>query len=136
MAANQAKTRRRVAGRADITPGSAADGLQTGEQARRQAERLQSVQTRLLDIYSSFMTHWLQRRQSAAQAALDAAQRALADGDRPATLPQIYGEWMQGSLERIAADIRECQECGSEIIATMQDSLPLPDRDLQGEDAR
>lgn len=102
-------------------------GRQVEEQARRQAERLQQTQTRMLSIYSSFMTHWLQRRQTAAQAAMEAAQRAMASNGQPASLPEIYSEWMHGSLERFAADIRECQECSTEIVAAMQDSLPLAD---------
>ena len=102
-------------------------GKQAEEQARKQAERLQQTQSRMLSIYSSFMTHWLQRRQHAAQATLEAAQRAMASNGQPASLPEIYSDWMHGSLERIAADIREYQECSTEIVSAMQESLPLGD---------
>ena len=100
-------------------------GMQAENQARRQAERLQEAQNRLINIYSTFMTHWLQRRQIAAQATLELAQRAVEANGQPGRLPELYSEWMNGSMERIAADIRECQECGGEIVAAMQDSLPL-----------
>lgn len=109
----------------NVAAGAMEAGRQAEDQARRQAERLQQVQNRMLNIYSTFMTHWLQRRQTAAQATLEAAQRAMASNGQPASLPEIYSEWMNGSLERIAADIRECQECSSEIVAAMQDTLPL-----------
>lgn len=107
------------------TAGAAEAGRQAEDQVRKQAERLQQVQSRMLGIYSSFMTHWLQRRHSAAQATLEAAQRAMASNGQPASLPEIYSDWMNGSLERIAADIREYQACSSEMVAAMQDSLPL-----------
>ena len=109
----------------DIARDAMESGRQAEQQTLKQAERLQQAQTRMLDIYSSFMTHWLQRRQSAAQATVEAAQRAMASNGQPANLPEICSAWMNGSLERIAADIREYQECSSEIMAAMQDSLPL-----------
>lgn len=109
----------------DIARDAMEAGRQAEEQTRKQAERLQQVQNRMLGIYSAYMTHWLQRRQSAAQATMEAAQRAIASNGQPANLPEICNAWMNGSLERIAADIREYQECSSEIMAAMQDSLPL-----------
>lgn len=95
------------------------------QETGKQAERLQQGQERLLSIYASFMTHWMQRRQEAAQAALEVTQRALAANGQPGRLPEIYTEWMNGSMERMAADIRECQSCGSEIVSVMQESVPL-----------
>ena len=122
--ANKQTSKLHIAGD-DIAQNAMEAGKEAEEQARRQAERLQQVQNRMLGIYSTFMTHWLQRRQHAAQATLEAAQRAMASNGQPASLPEIYSAWMNGSLERIAADIREYQECSSEMVAAMQDSLPL-----------
>ena len=100
-------------------------GLQIEEQARSQAERLQSAQSRLLNIYADFMTHWLQRRQNAAQATVEAAQRAMGSNGEPGRIPEIYSSWLQGSMERLAEDIREYQECSSEIVSIMQQTLPM-----------
>lgn len=100
-------------------------GLRIEEQVRSQAERLQSAQSRLLTIYAAFMTHWLQRRQTAAQATVEAAQRAMGSNGEPGRLPEIYSAWLQGSMERLAEDMRECQECSTEIVSIMQQTLPV-----------
>lgn len=94
------------------------------EAAKSQTETFWAVQNRMMNIYGNFMTHWLERRQRAAQAALDATQRALANNNQPAKLPEIYKEWVDGSLQRISADIQEYQQCSSEIADTLQKSVP------------
>lgn len=104
-------------------------GLRTEEEVRSQAERLQSAQSRLLNIYADFMTHWLQRRQTAAQATVEAAQRAMGSNGQPGRLPEIYSEWLHGSMERLAEDIREYQECSTEIVSIMQETLPMSGRE-------
>jgi len=92
--------------------------------AQEQAERLWAVQGRLLNIYSGFMNHWLERRQQAAKSAVESAQKAFTSNGQPVNIPAIYGEWMKGSMQRVAADLQECQECGSEIATILEESMP------------
>lgn len=91
-----------------------------------QSERLWAVNNRMMTMYSSFMKHWLERRQEAAKSAVEVAQKALrpnSDG-QVVNIPALYGEWMNGSLQRISADLQECQECGNEIAAMMEGAMP------------
>lgn len=93
---------------------------------REQSDRMLAINSRMVSIYGGFMRHWLERRQTAASSAIDIAQRALrANGnDEASNLPALYGEWMRGSFQRIAADLQECQDCGSRIAGMMGEAMP------------
>ncbi|MFC3674466.1 hypothetical protein [Ferrovibrio xuzhouensis] len=93
---------------------------------QQQGERMWAVNNRMLTMYSSFMKHWLDRRQEAAKAAVEVAQKALhPNGDGQfVNIPALYGEWMNGSLQRVSADLQECQQCGTEIAGMMEEALP------------
>jgi hypothetical protein len=89
-----------------------------------QAETFWKAQERLLNIYGSFMNHWLERRHRATQAAMEATQRMFASDGQAGDIPSICSEFMSGSLQRLSADIQECQECSSEIASMMQNAVP------------
>lgn len=108
--------------RMKIQPNEAGEEIR--EAAKVQSDNFWAAQNRMMNMYSNFMTHWLERRQRAAQAALETTQRALAANNQPAKLPEIYSEWMNGSLQRISADLQEYQECSNEIADMMQKSMP------------
>src|SRR3546814_1240949 len=51
-------------------------------------------------------------------------QKAMHADGQPVNLPALYGEWVSHSMQRLAADLQECQECGSEIAATLGGTMP------------
>jgi hypothetical protein len=113
------------------TPRQVSQGKGNGSDAamqalQQQSERMWAVNNRMLTMYSSFMKHWLERRQEAAKSAVDVTQRALqVNGSGQAVnIPALYSEWMNGSLQRISADLQECQECGNEIAGMMEGMMP------------
>src|SRR3546814_7479788 len=81
------------------------------------SDLLWAVQGRVLGIYGGFMKHWCERRQEAARSAIEMTQKAMHADGQPVNLPALYGEWVSHSMQRLAADLQECQECGSEIAA-------------------
>ena len=94
------------------------------QMAQAQAEQIWAAQGRVLNIYGDFVKHWFERRQEAAKEAVEATQKAVQTNGQPVNIPALYGEWMSGSMKRLAADVQECQECGSQIAAVLGGSLP------------
>ncbi|MFC3676052.1 hypothetical protein [Ferrovibrio xuzhouensis] len=92
--------------------------------AQAQAEQLWAVQGRVLGIYGDFMKHWFERRQEAARSAIEMTQKAMHADGQPVNLPALYGEWVSHSMQRLATDLQECQECGSEITAMLGGTMP------------
>ncbi|HLT76365.1 MAG TPA: hypothetical protein VKZ87_03165 [Ferrovibrio sp.] len=91
--------------------------------ALNQTERYWAVQQRLTNIYGNFLSHWLQRRQRAAETALDTTKKILSSNGDAAKIPTFCEEWLKGSWERVAADMRECQECMGEAAQVVQNGL-------------
>jgi hypothetical protein len=83
-------------------------------------EAFWSNQHRILTLYGDFASHWVERRQQAAQTGLDAMREMLASNGQPARLPEIANAWLRGSFERVSADMQKYRECCSAIAAALQ----------------
>jgi hypothetical protein len=91
--------------------------------ALSQTERSWALQQRLMNIYGNFMSHWFQRRQRAAETALEATKKILTTNGDAGKFSGVCEDWLKGSWERIAEDMKECQECLGEAAEAVQGGL-------------
>lgn len=87
-------------------------------------------QTAIVDEMNALMSGWMKRRQEALHTGLQALQTMATSRD-PATAAKVCAEWMTGSLERIAADVRDVRdhsnrmaELGQQAMQTVLASQP------------
>lgn len=87
-------------------------------------------QTAIVDAMNALMSGWMKRRQEALHTGLQALQEMATSRD-PATAARVCAEWMTGSLERIAADVRDVRdhsnrmaELGQQAMQTVLASQP------------
>jgi hypothetical protein len=62
-----------------------------------------------LDSIKEFSDGWFKRRQSGAQAALEAAKR-ISEAATPADMHREYQDWLKGAFERVLAEGTAFQE--------------------------
>src|SRR3546814_16413928 len=112
--------------------GPAPGTADVAQAAQAQAEQLWAVQGRVLGIYGGFMKHWFERRQEAARSAIEMTQKAMHADGQPVNLPALYGEGVSHSMQRLAAELQECQECGSESAATLGGKMQQREKERVG----
>ncbi|SMX48826.1 hypothetical protein [Maliponia aquimaris] len=88
-----------------------------------QMKHVLHAQVRILDEVGKFSTAWLQRRQEAAQTMIDAGRRIAMQGSvDPANALKEMVDWQTHSMERLAADAKDCSEmlnrCANALVAT------------------
>ena len=71
-------------------------------------------QAAMVDGMNALMTAWMKRRQEALETGLQALQ-AMATCRDPAAAAQVCGDWLAGSLARIADDARDVREHGNRM---------------------
>lgn len=76
---------------------------------RRGADAAASQQAKMLDSLQSFSQSWIERRQTAAQAALEATQKFWT-AQSPTEAMAAYQTWAKGAVERSMADAAALQQ--------------------------
>ena len=81
----------------------------TQDALRRGADAAASQQAKMLDSLQSFSQGWIERRQTAAQAALEATQKFWT-AQSPTDAMAAYQTWAKGAVERSMADAAALQQ--------------------------
>ena len=97
------ETRTAVTWMIAVPPAAAVDPRQTLPQ-----------QTAMIDEMNALMTAWMKRRNEALHTGLQALQTMATCRD-PAAAAKVCADWMGGSLERIAADVRDARDHSSRM---------------------
>lgn len=93
---------------AEKTAAAAQDAL------RRGADAAASQQSKMLESLQTLSQGWIERRQTAAQAALEATQKFWT-AQSPTDAMAAYQTWMKGAVERSIADAAALQQHMAQI---------------------